>query len=112
MNETPVFTFGAENKCRGRPARWFPSHTTHIQTLRLYLIQEQSSKGIVSDAPGYGNIFPEAAKGNRRIQGVTAGKDGDFITQYKFTRFWKPSHGTGEDVGYHVTNTENLFPIL
>jgi hypothetical protein len=43
------------------------------------LIQEQSSKRIVADTPGYGNIFPEAMKSNRRIQGIAAGKDRDFF---------------------------------
>ena len=34
---------------------------------------------IVADTPGYVNIFPEATKSNRRIQGIAAGKDGDFF---------------------------------
>jgi hypothetical protein len=89
MNETTVLALSTENKCRRRPASGLASHTTHIQTLCLHLIQEQSTKGIIPDTAGYGNILSEATKSNCRVQGVAAGKDSDFITQDKFAGLWK-----------------------
>jgi hypothetical protein len=77
-----------------------------------HLIQQQSSKGIVSNTPGHGNILSQATQGNRCVQGVAAGKDGDSIAQHQLTGFRKPGQWTGEHVYHHITYTENLFRIL
>jgi hypothetical protein len=112
MNETPVLALSAENKRRRSPACRFPSYTTHIQTLRLHLIEEQSTKGIISNTPSHDNLLSQTTQSNRCVQGVAARIDGDSLGQYQFARFRKPCQGIGEDIGYHVTDAENLSWIL